>query len=280
MPLCAECDENLPRDCFSGSQLKLKSDGRRCKNCVSENPDNDRRLGVLPPTAINNEALPEDVDKDLKDMTSEERVEIFKAGLAAFGMGEELFQMPEMRDSMNKIMEAVASGAVQDSVYDFGRHAVKDQRAREQLRAERAAAPARAPATARAPPARAPAPALPPPPTIAALKADGTRLLKSDDALLQDKRAKTFALASTISMCVPVASAKKDKDGAAFEACTEFAQCKLVYTQGHLAAAHGRAGTIDEARAFAQRGRNGQQGAMGAADLIYQEVEKEARTAK
>lgn len=115
MPLCAECDENLPRDCFSGSQLKRKSGAARCKQCVSANPDNDRRLGVLPPNATDNGALPKDLDKDQKDMTSDERIAVLKAGMAAFGLDDD-FITPELRATMSEIFESVASGSCHESI--------------------------------------------------------------------------------------------------------------------------------------------------------------------
>ena len=91
-------------------------------------------------------------------MSSEERIAVLKAGMAAFGLDDD-FNTPELRATMSEIFESVASGGCHDSILNFGREAVQKQRAREQLRAERAAAPERPPA----PPHKAAAP-IPRPP--------------------------------------------------------------------------------------------------------------------
>ena len=46
MKICAACNEELSRDCFSKKQWKSKQHERRCKNCIDAN----REVQAVPPT--------------------------------------------------------------------------------------------------------------------------------------------------------------------------------------------------------------------------------------
>lgn len=100
---------------------------------------------------------------------------------------------------------------------------------------------------------------------------EGQRLLDLDRDLLSTYREKIQSYMQLLAWAVPYEAALAD--GAALQACMEHDAMMLLFN------AHNQSGTgdtVESARAFANRGRNGHAGAFQVAELIFQAAAKAA----